>query len=207
MRYAAMLLTTLLMLASLSGCSAVGFAASALGGPTVHDPKYAPTSRPTVVLVDNYRTKVPTTSLRDAVSTLLTEELKEHNVAPIVPQYKVYDLRAASPAAFRQMRIEQVARAVGAEQVIYVDVLDAGVASTMGDQLLKGGISVTIKVVDGATGETLWPKQFDDGYPFTIEMRYTPSGADVNNESIQGEMARQTADGIAKLFYKYTTDD
>ncbi len=197
----------LLLMTFLAGCSAVGYAAEMAGGPTKVKAKYAPASRPTAIVIDNYRTRTPTVALRDSLASLLGRELEDHHVGPLIPFHKVYDLRVRDPKAFRNMRLEEIGRAVGAEQVIYVDILESDVSTTEGVQLLKGSFTASIKVIDCKTGETLWPRGFDDGYPFSIDMKYTPPETGSTVDSIQEAIARQAADEIGKLFYTYTTDD
>ena len=109
------------------------------------------------------------------------------------------------PKAFRTMKVDDVGKAVGVEQVLFVDLVGADIASSNGGQLIKGTLAGYVRIVDVPTGKTLWPPNLNDGYPIQIETPYT-DGNEANVETIREQLARSMGDTVAKLFYTYSLE-
>src|SRR2546426_898908 len=81
----------------------------------------------------------------------------EDDAVPLKSPDDLYQLRAADPIKFRKMTIPSVGKAVGAKQVLYVNLTQSRVDLTPGTEMLKGRIGVLVRVVDVTSGVTRWP--------------------------------------------------
>jgi hypothetical protein len=189
------------------GCVAAGFAAQALQGPPKRKALYEPDPRPMVVLVENARQQGSAGPIRELLTGLLNQALRENKVADPIPGYKLHDLRMADAKAFRDMNIDEVGRRVGAEQVLYVEIVRADIETHTGDTLVSGAVQVLVRVVDVPTGKTLWPDNSLEGWPVIVE---TPT-ADYKKvggvQPMREALARATASKIAKLFYTHLIEE
>src|SRR5947209_17437620 len=107
---------------SLSGCNIGGALAYKVLGPTKVKADYAPPKEPLLVLVENYRHSADLQPAADQLGNLVVEDLKAHKVGPIVDSNALYTLRSERPNEYQKMKIPDIARYVGAKQVIYVDL-------------------------------------------------------------------------------------
>src|SRR4051812_14873698 len=104
-----------------SGCNLVGAVANKLGPPPTIHAQYLPAKVPALVLVENFHNPASLRMESDAVARHLGEELRMHNVAPVVGPEQAEELRQKrGSAAYRAMSVDAIGQAVGAEQVIYV---------------------------------------------------------------------------------------
>jgi hypothetical protein len=192
---------------TITGCAIAGFAATVLKPPEKVPAKYTPTSQPMAVLVESSRLKGNTNNIRDSLASYLALELRRNKVADIIDPYRIYDLRNVDQRAFKAMTIDGVGRKVGAKQVLYVDLREADVVESTGGQLMKGGVTALVKVVDADSGQTLWPDELQDGYLVTLDTPFTTTSTVTTPDSAREDLARATADAIAKLFYSWVVPE
>lgn len=186
-----------------SGCLIAGYAASIAQGPPKVEAKYKPTSRPMAVVVESSRQKGNAGQIREQLSGLLAVELRRNNVAEVVESYKVHDLRQSDPKAFRAMTVDEIGKKVGAEQVLYVDLLQADVSENTGGVMMKGIVTAEVRLVDVPTGKVLWPQGLGDGYLVSVETPYKATKDSSARDAMREGLARGAADTIAKLFYTW----
>jgi len=191
----------LLMLTCLAGCNVVGAVQYAAMGPPRQEAMYVPPKRPTLVLVENYKTPSAVAMDADRLAMLVGQELAAQQVAPIVDQAHLSALRERKGSEFRNMRISEIGRAVQADQVIYINLVESEVQQTAG--LLKAVIAVRVKVVDAHTGETLWPKDSADGYLISNETPVVRPEENVTESTIRAQMLALTARHVGRLFYSW----
>jgi hypothetical protein len=200
-------LLTFMGLTMLAGCSVVGAAAYVFRPPEVSKAKYVPTTRPLAVFIDSERQSGnlgPT--VKDSVAAFLVTELREHKVGGAIQDVeRVYDLRLKDRKAFRTMKVDEVGKAVGVEQVLYVDLTEASIEFSNGGALMKGHINGYVRIVDVASGRTLWPDSLNDGFPASVESPFV-NGNEATAESLKETLSRSMADAIAKLFYTYSLE-
>src|SRR4029079_206417 len=107
---------------------------------------------------------------------------------------------------YRTMSIKAIAQAIGAKQVLYVDIVHSTVQQLMGGEWLRGEAAAHVKVIDGETGETRWPTDMAEGYPVESSVQWGTS--DLRNEAaLQQAVLAPLADKISKLFYKWKPEE
>lgn len=202
----AIIALSLLLLAGAVGCQILGATAYVLQPPAKSEAKFKPTTRALAVFVDDQRQAGNASGICDSIAALAVEEMREHKVGQMVDVERIHDLRLKNPKAFATMKIDEVGKSVGAEQIIYVDMIAAEVNVNSGGQLIKGKAEANVRVVDCKSGRTLWPTDLAAGYHVGVESPYrspNESNADLMND----EMIRAMAGEIAKLFYTYTIEE
>lgn len=195
----------LLVLILVAGCTSAGAIAHKLVGPPPIKPQYVPPKdQRMLVLVENYTNPSATVLDTQRLALRIEEELRRHRIAPLVGADKLEAIR--SDAGYAKMTIPAVARAVGAGQVLYVNVRGFTVEGTVGAEMIKGHTDMTVRVVDAA-GETRWPTDNATGHPLTIETPWLRQGQDTNETTLRDQMSRQAATYIVKLFRKHHPDE
>jgi hypothetical protein len=199
-------LVAVILIGLLSGCSAVGAIAYKIHGPEAIAAKYVPDRQPMLILVENFRR--PSAAFTDAeiLTRYLADELSNHDVAPLVDQSKVQELRADKPEEFGKMSIAAIGRTAGAKQVLYVQIVESDVQRLAGADTLQGRAAVRVRIVDAATGESRWPADLAEGYPLSYGTQL--GGGDVSNVmKVRQQIYQVLAGSIAKLFYKWKPED
>ncbi len=203
-------LATLLAVAAstlLGGCTPiVSFLFAAFAPPEEVPARYSPPKDSVmVVLVDDYYQRA---TEYGAITSLLARELADqmlsHDVVDqIVPCDEVEDL-AISTNQFQHMRISQIGQALDADAVLYVIIDEFSLKDNPSSSFWQGRLQVTVRVVDAATSENLWPHDRPDGFPVrTVELdpedRPSPDYALVVSE----QLAEKMADRVVRLFYEH----
>lgn len=187
-----------------SGCNVIGGLTYKLAGPPEVAAKFTLAKRPTLVLVENYRSPGVAIADMELIASLVATKLNEKGVVPIVPAEKLFDVRSAKPTEFRKMLIPDIGKACGAEQVIYVDYQGGGV-SPVGTAAYQGKAASMVRVVDVATGQTLWPTDAAEGYSVGYQTKMI--SAEHRPEQIRSELFDGLAVNISRLFHKWKPDD
>src|SRR5256885_8044222 len=183
----------------LCGCNIVGaVAAKVLGNPPVK-PEYAVPQEPMLVLVESYGRSNDLQPAADELANLLAAELKEHKVAPLIEGDQLLALRSERPAEFNAMKIPDVGKALGATQVLYVDLRQCDVNSIPGADVINGKIEAKVRVVDVATGQTKWPST-GEGHTMRAETDYVRNEARQTPLAVRNQMLEDLALAIGQLF-------
>ena len=189
----------------LTGCEALGVAAYKLHGPAKVPAKYVPAQAPMLILAENYRNPSSAAAHADVLGQLVAKEFERKKIAPLVPAEKLQELRdARGPAEFKKMSVSSIGKAVGAQQVLYIQLERSDVTPLSGGDSLIGETAATVKVIDVASGETLWPNDVaaEAGYPVATATKMgAQNGGAVAD--VRQRMYAQLSDQIAKLFYKW----
>lgn len=202
-----------LVASALASCNYLGPAAYLAMGQPKKPAQYELIDRPTVVFVDDRMNAIPINSSRvrrmiaDKVTMqLMTEEVLTTTIEP-------RDAMATARNRDRDgslMSIEAIGQAVGAEQVIYVEMTTFR-GSPDGFTPRATG-SCTVKVVDAINKTRLFPPpDADKGaavvqvvtLPFDIELFKTSQG----RSQIEAILAEMMGDQVAKLFYPHVPDE
>jgi TolB-like protein len=180
-----------------------------VGQPPV-PPRYAPDkTRPMLVLVENFRN--PDSGRMDAqrVTIHLAEELKRYRIAPVVSPDDAESLRGRTD--YRGMKVQDVGRAAGARQVLYVNLQPVKVENTVAGEMLKARTEMRVRVVDVDSGQTLWPHDTPEGQALVAESPWvrSPTGGreGLPEPALRDQVARSAAHQIVKLFRKWSPDD
>jgi hypothetical protein len=199
-------LSALLLAIVLGGCAMASVALYKFSGPPDVPAKYVPAQEPTVLLVENYRHQSSVNAQAETLARLLADDLEAHKVAPLVPIDEIQALRDAHPKDFPTMTVVQIAQALHAKQVIYVELRNADVSPLAGGTGYTGEATAMVKVIDGITGQTAWPIEYNDGYAVSTQTKMGsknyPTPADVRNV-----LYAQLTDEISKLFHKWKPQD
>jgi hypothetical protein len=188
--------------ASLCGCTAASVAAYKVMGPPDVKAKYVPTTRPAVVLVEDYR-RASTFTDDELLSRCVEREVRDHlPKTPLVDSIKIRELKLAKADAFAAMSVAQIGRAVGAEQIIWVDVTQNATEAILGGEQIRGTVAARVKVVDAFSGQTLWPSDMAEGYPLSFAIDWGTS-TPRTGQQVRDALLHGLGDKIARLFYTW----
>lgn len=199
--------------AALGSCNIVGPAAYIIGGQPKVEAQYALSDRPTVVFVDDPENILPDRSLRRLIGDKVSQELmvRELITTTISPADA---LAVARRDRFGQkMPIDAIGRAVGAEQVVFIDMVSFSLTPDNVTPRPVGACQV--KVIDVTNRERLFPTadggfRGASGYPVQVAMRqislerYRTTSS---RRSIREQLANEIADQITKVFYRHVPDE
>ena len=189
------------------GCNVIGVITDKVAGDLPVEPAHKPDPlRPLLVIAENYRDP---TNVVDAerIQEIVTDRLRANEVAPIVSSERLIQMRDRSPSVFGKMSVVEIARAVGAEQVVYIDLGRVGVGTQVGGDSLKGVASANVKLIDATTGAVLYPKDIDAGVTISFESDIHQGSADMTPDRIRGETLMGLGVRIARLFHTYRRSD
>ncbi|HEY8665012.1 MAG TPA: hypothetical protein VIL86_00020 [Tepidisphaeraceae bacterium] len=191
----------------LCGCEIPGAVVYKVAGPPKVEAKFVPAQVPTLVLAENYRNPSSAALEGEALARAVQEELEAHHVVPLVNSSSYFTLRAEKPAEVKAMTISQVGKAVGAKQIIYINIDRSSIEEAAGTEMLKGRMAVYVRVVDAESGETVWPKENSSGWFLKSETPYLRTGGGVNEDFIRRQMTSALSEQIARLFYKWKPEE
>ena len=194
-----------LSLFAVAGCNVIGAVAYKFSGSPTIKAQYAPPKSKTLVVVENYHNPTTLRLEADAVARHLVEEMKMHEVVPVVDPGAAEAHREAQGTAFRKMPIDAIGRALGAKQVIYVDLERFDLDQTVGSELLGGHATARVRVV-GDGGEVLWPTDSAGGFPVEVKVDPQRVPAGTGEFGVRRQLHADLADRIAKLFYDWKAD-
>ena len=197
-------LSSILVFSSLMGCVAASALHYKIVGPPAVPARYVPEKEPMLVLVENYRASGGG-GISDAemLARHLMAELKEHEVAPLIPLDTLYALRTDKADAYRKMSMAAVGRETGAKQVLYIDVQQSSIGAPPGSDLLKGRVAVQVRIVDVESGITRWPTEATEGIPLAYETPLPRADVTTTEPMVRQHMHQEMAIRIARLFYKW----
>jgi PBP1b-binding outer membrane lipoprotein LpoB len=196
-------LILLLLPLLLGGCNVVGAVADKVGGGPEMQAKYVPPKEPMLVLAENFQHPSDTVVESEQLVEKVAQQLKEHNVAPVVDPTAPFNLKASKPTEYQQMTIAQIGRTLGAKQVLYIDIAQSSVFLAEASDMLKGKAVVRVRIVDAETGATRWPEEGGDGYPLIVETPVLQQGQGVDEPSVRMQLQEAMGEKVAALFYTY----
>jgi hypothetical protein len=196
----------LVLILTPAGCQLAAALTYKTVGPPAVPAEYAPLPEPMLVLAENYKSPgspfVDTTQL----ALFVSDELTTHQIAPVIDAGKLHDLRQKQGANYRKMSIGAIGRAVGAQQVLYLDVTEASM-ETIGAEMVRGTLSVSIKIVDAQTGVVRWPTGTTAGFPLTSQTPYITVSETVTEARVREAVARSMSVAVVKLLRSYKPDE
>jgi hypothetical protein len=198
---------------SLFGCNILGVLAYKTRGPAPVPAEYVPAKEPMLVLAENYRNPAAVRLDADRMGRHISAELERYHVAPIIAPDALDEVRARP--GFATMKLGQVGAAAGAKQVLYVNLIKFNVEPAIGSEMIRGQVEMSVRVVDSASGKTLWPADEPEGKLLSLETPYLRTGAGTGpsgggpgatEAALRDTMCRQMAERTVKLFRKWTPD-
>jgi hypothetical protein len=190
---------------TLSGCNFLGVAAYKLAPDPVIPAQYVPPKEPTLILVENYHNPAALRLESETLARELMEDLKAANVAPLVDPEEAAALRHKDVAAYRKMPLDAIGRAVGAKQVIYVDLMRFEVTHALASELFGGIAEARVRIVDDAGG-VLWPTDSAGGYPLNVKVNPQRKLSGVSEDAVRQQLNTELAEKIGKLFHSWKSD-
>lgn len=188
----------------LAGCNVAGVVERITSPDEVVEARFKPANVGTVVFLDDRRNQINPVRLRreivdEVTHVLIDEGHMDHMISPRDAMAAARRLDTASSTA----GIDAVGRAVGADQVIYIEAV--------GFRISRNGLApdpaaaFNIRVIDLNTQERVFPA--DDagrgGYPMQVtlsreKLAELSGGADAAR--LRGALAKRAGDQIARLF-------
>ncbi len=169
------------------------------------------TDQPILIFIDDYHHRIDWPPVKTDLADSLAQELLKNNAAEkIVPNATLQSLQQ-SETGFSRMSCREVGERCGADQVIWLQVVDFLVIEEIYDSNQAAYMTVTIKVINPHEKERrmrvcLWPGG-TEGYPVTASV----TGSDVlrlkTKSAIAKELADTLASKVARLFYDHRLDD
>lgn len=205
---------------SLCGCVPLGVAAYVVEGQVPVPAEYDLPRQKTLVFVENYVDPDASEDDADVLERYIINDLRKHmgqipkkgdkKAKPplkLVDSIELYDLRTADPAKFHKMKIQEIGRALGAKQVLYVSLITMNVQQMGQADLMRGTAGARLKVINATNGETMWPQESSEGYPVGFESKLITPQENVTYEQARDTTMRTLSHDISRLFYKWKPDD
>lgn len=198
---------TLLSLATLAigGCDILGtgaVVADSLFPPRV-DPQYVPLKTETMlVLVENRQNPGMVLPESDQLTGFICADLTAQNVCNVIPQAKLEELRDKDPDALKKMSITEIGKALGAQQVLYVDVVRVD-TSVVAGTTTNGRVDMQVHVVDVPSGKTAWPVAPAVPAPVSFQTHLTQQVPADRIVLFHEQLMRGAATSVSRLFYEW----
>ena len=225
---AVVLVGSLLVLAcgGAGGCTAVGAMAYKFSPPPTIPAQYTPAREPMVVFVQRSRNPSDVQLDADRIARFVTDDLRSHGVGgPMIdsnllvaarPQRTGTSVWAAAqrttttgpagPGNGGPVTVADLGRAVGAAQVLYVDLTDFNVERAMASEMIKGEVDASVWVIDAHTGQVRWPTDTSQGFAISVPTPYMHPGEKLDETVLREQMAQAIAGRIARLFYSWNSE-
>jgi hypothetical protein len=161
------------------------------------------TKAPLLLLVEQRADATADPEIRHHLVRKLREELDKKDLnKQIVPEDDVRRLQRTRPMA-AQWTEAQLGKALNAQQVLHVQLEPYLVARDTFDPTALSQLSASVRVIDVASGEQLWPLEVAcREVVFKVEGGDPETGYELKNK-----LAAGLADRIAKLFYTHLITD
>lgn len=192
----------------LGGCNLVSPIAYILAPEPKIEALYALEDRPTVVFIDDRENRVSPIALRRVIADRLSQELMMRKVVT-----KTISPRDAEVAARQRDRydnmlsIDAIGRAVGAEQVIYIEMQNFQQRTDR--YTLKPWAKCKVRVIDVTNRVRLFPsaESGEIAHPVQVqmgEMRPEQYNSRATRNQIAQALANEIGTTISRLFYEYS---
>jgi hypothetical protein len=155
-----------------------------------------------IVLVENRQNPSIVWAESEQLAAFIGADLTAHKVCEVIPQVKLLDLRDKDAQAMKRMSITAIGKAVGAKQVLYVDVTSIDTPAVTGSPV-KGRLDMRVHVIDVASGNTVWPVAPNGPMPLSFESQ-APLDLEPDRMVMFTEnVLRGAGRSVARLFYEY----
>ena len=192
----------------LPGCSLLGALAYKSGVGRQEPAQFAPDKlAPMVVVTENWSNPADSDVETEQLARFIYQELKDNKVAPQIDPMGVIDLRSQDPQKFRTMSIPQIGKWAGAKQVLYVNITDNVLDAPIGSEVVTGGCTARVKIVNVDTGQIIWPPDVARGYPVTVKTPTVQEGGATDEASVRQSLEKLIAGRIVRLFYKHDEEE
>jgi hypothetical protein len=201
----------LLLLLLLPGCSIIGAVADKAVGSMPQPAIYVPDKTQSMVVVaENYSNPADSDVETEQLARFIYTTLCDNKVSPQIDPALVIDLRSQDPQKFHAMTVPQIGRAVGAKQVLYVNITQESLSEPIGGEMVHGECTARVKVIDASNGQIRWPPEQAQGFPITVQtpdMKPSGQSGDSDEAIVREALQRDIAEKISRLFYAHEPDD
>ena len=164
-----------------------------------------------LILVDDLHERLTWALARDSLAKELARELLEHQATQKIISPETVKRYRRTHANFDDLKCTQVGRLVGAEQVLWIEVVAFYAEEEVHDTTQAASISVTVRVINprertNRAKVRLWPSA-REGKPVSVQLNSNEVNRLKTKERIATELSRMLAKDIAKLFYKHPLQD
>jgi hypothetical protein len=191
----------------IAGCNFFGVIANDIGGTQERKAEWIPSKQPTLVLVENYAVTSAGEDVEcNRLGAYIMQDLDQNHVVPLVDFNKVLTLRDQNPEGYRKMSVASIGRAVGASQIIYVDIRKLTSETMLGSNSVKWKADASVMVVDANNGRSLWPVDLAGGHPVAAETDFEEADPAHDDVLAQDSLDKNLADQVGKLFHDWMSD-
>ncbi len=200
------------LVALMGGCAIAGFLADKVVPPRV-DAIYKLPDRPTAILVDDRTNCLGDPAMPGIIAVQAGSDLQQVKaLTTVIDPARIVDLAARLGPKFRDMPVDQVGKAVGAQQVLYINVAQTSIEGTPG--ILRPTAQVYVKLVKVSDGSEIFPhlrpgSEFSGspaemGYPLLVRSQYkSDQDAQAIMPMLRRAMAHEIGRAVAELFYTH----
>jgi hypothetical protein len=191
---------------SLPGCAVFAWFVAQFSPPKKVPAEYEfPAGTTILVFVDDALHPVDYEPVKIQLTEMLNKQFIDHKVASkTIPYTRLGEFISATPG-FNSLAIGEVGQKLGADVVLYVQIDEFSLRDAAASELWKGRLATTVWLVDVVKGR-IWPTDNSTGRPIDkAETQTVSDSSQSRGEQISKDLAAETADKIAKLFYNHTT--
>lgn len=203
------ILMSLSLAIALSGCNILGPLAYFAEGPPSVNAEYTLPDRPTVVFVDDRANVIGSNApaIRRAIADKASEDLMVKKlVTTTISPRDAMGVVATSDRHGELMPIDGIGRAVGAEQIIYVQMI--AFSGTSDGVTPRPTAICRVRVIDVAERERLYPPPDSQEASRLVQVNIREVDpamlrSTASRLKVYEALAEETGGQIAKLFYKH----
>lgn len=192
--------------ACLGGCAIPAWMAAQFGPEEKIPAEFEPPAGKTIlVLVEDRGNPINYDPVKLQLTDQINQQLLAHKIASNTIDYKkIGDLLTREPNA-NSLAVSEIGARLGADMVLYVHIDKFGLRDPdASEELWKGRLQTTIRLVDVQKGR-LWPVDKPDGQIIPeAETQTVSDNSPERAELVSKELAVETAEKIAKLFYAHS---
>ena len=166
-------------------------------------------AKKTAVLIDDYMAPIQSPELKAELAQKVAANLTEGGAlraGDLIGSDKVNDVSKESDEG-KKNSIQRIGRDLGADIVVYVNVVDFNLQSDPDNPLIQPQARAYVKVVDVASGERLWPIDIT-GQPVQATTRMEGDLASDTSAKAQAteKIIDKLAAQVAELFFEHRED-
>lgn len=193
---------SILGVSQLSGCNIAQAVDTLTQSDPVDEAKYELPELPTVVMFDDYYSVVTPVRIRRDIAEEATIVLMESaDMDDMASPLDAIRMAKKMDKSVERAAIHEIGRAIGVDQVIYVEPLQFLIPAIVGT--IEPTAAFRVKVIDTKTGERLFPTDGSTGWPVRVSISRAESQrlASTGPAAIRKELAMLSGDAIARLFF------
>ncbi len=195
----------LITMIACGGCAAISFTVAAFAPPQTQLAAFElPKDKVVLVFIDDLENPVDYETLKHDLTKGINQRLiKSTDVKKTVRYEDLFRLIASRPD-FNKLGVNQVAKQLKADIVVYVSIDSFSLRESSNINLWHGKLAATVRVVD-SRGKQLWPTDLSNGLKIPdVVMPQQVNNSPTYGVTLCNEMAEIMADRIAKLFYSHS---